>query len=101
MKELIIFPANMMLKDPYYKATVATVTDWTYTRSCLLGSLTYFLLASALVYPYFEEHDTGSQTYQNLYFRGTVNTTYFSPGGLLLYVCLHALGYTLVALVNC
>ena len=99
---MIIFKAGT--KPPGYDKFVARMTDWTYVRDCVLGSLTYFVLASAFVYSachYFEDYDTASQTYQDLYFRGTVNTTYFAPGGLLLYVCLHAFGYTLIALVNC
>jgi len=79
-------------------------TDWTYIRDCVVGTIMYFLLASVFVYSaghYFDDVDTNSSDYQAFYYRGSVNTTWFAPGGLLLYVSLHALGYTLISLVNC
>lgn len=64
----------------------------------------YYILASAFLYStlvYFDDINTYSQLYQKIYYRVEVNTSWFAPGQFFCYVGLHALGYTMVALVNC
>jgi hypothetical protein len=75
--KLIVVPPSYKPKgllkeeDPW-----VTPAPW---KWCLGGTVVYFGAMSVVVHlaSYFPDIDTGSELFQNLYFRGLVNTTYF------------------------
>jgi hypothetical protein len=99
LPERIILPAG-------YKPTteqLGIVYTREYIKNCILGTLCLFGLSSTFIYgglQYFDDYDTQSEFYQNFYFRGNVNTSYFSPGMFLAYIGVHALGFVLVTTVT-
>lgn len=42
----------------------------------------------------------GSELFRKIYYRGTVNTTYFDLGNVLYYVLMNIVGFTFVVVVN-
>lgn len=73
----------------------------------LLGTIIFYLASGPLAYffasstsEYLPNYNTGSSTFTSLYYRYTVNTTYFSVGVAVFFVVMYAIGFAFVEVVN-
>lgn len=73
-----------------------------YICRCVFGSLIYWVLCCLVTYcsTFFPDIDTGSEMYQNFYYRVMINTTYFPLGSFMSTMGMSVLGWTFVNVVT-
>lgn len=97
-RKLIVVPPSYKPKsmpgDPWVEPA-----PW---KWCLGGNFVYFGAMSVVVHlaSFIPDVDTGSELFQNIYYRGLVNTTYFPLSQFIGYFLLSIFGWTFVNLVT-
>jgi len=77
--------------------------DWAYIRWCVLGTTTFYALAATFVHSasMFDDWNTESELFQSIYFRDSVNTTWFPSSQFWTYIGLAMLGWAFINTINC
>ena len=77
--------------------------DWPYLIKCLTGTIFFLFFAASATYcaRYFPDIDTQSDTFKAIYYRQSVNTTWFPLSQFISFMCLNILGWAFINVINC